>query len=126
MVFDKISSFTARSLLAISLKRKQVLTVNLPNHANIQVVNTLLPTPTAPRINGVSANANGTGVWDTRVRLRWDGARENALKRPIGGGGRGGGRAVAPGGGGVGGAVATEILKQVCDYLEPRERRWAG
>ncbi|CAM9695621.1 unnamed protein product [Scytosiphon promiscuus] len=59
------------------------------------VVNTLLPTPCAPRINAASgkttAAAGATiGVCDTRVRLRWDavvGGGGGAASIPVGGGG---------------------------------------
>lgn len=81
------------------------------------MINTLLPTPSAPRINTASGKATTTtGVWDTRVRLRWDAA--------AGGGGAaagsgGAGNLTAGGGGGAGRAgtatdrAATKILMQV-------------
>eukprot|EP00752_Nemacystus_decipiens_P016176 g14468.t2 len=81
------------------------------------VVNTLLPTPSAPRINSASGKAATTitGVWDTRVRLRWDavtGAGGSAAA-PVGasglisGGGGGGGRT-----GPATDRAATRILMQ--------------
>lgn len=80
-----------------------------------QVVNTLLATPHPPRVTGGSGKTVG-GVWDTRVRLRWDASEGGTAM--VGGGGAGGGGGSAPvagGGGRVGGAdkAATQILQQV-------------
>ncbi|CAN0215034.1 unnamed protein product, partial [Ectocarpus sp. 12 AP-2014] len=79
------------------------------------VVNTLLPTPWAPRINVASGKppVTNTGVWDTRVRVRWD-AAASTTSTSIGGGGMiAGGKGGAAGGGGTAtDRAATKILMQ--------------
>lgn len=87
-------------------------------HIFLQVVNTLLSTPGAPRINTTSGKSatTTTGVWDTRVRLRWDAsaggcgaaAPLTGVGGLIAGGGGGGGR-----GGTATNRAATNILMQV-------------
>lgn len=84
-----------------------------------QVVNTLLVTPNPPRATGGSGKT-ACGVWDTRVRLRWDAPGGGGTGGSGGGvGGGGGPPAVAGGGGGNGVGVgagdkaATQILQQV-------------
>lgn len=103
----------------------------------LQVVNTLLPTPSAPRINvpcGKSTAAGTvtatTGVWDTRVRLRWDTAAGGGGAAPasIGVGGlitRGGGGG-AGGGGTANDKAAAKILMQVGLPVLEYERRGGG
>lgn len=85
------------------------------------MVNTLLATPAAPRVNGAADKTAGAGVWDTRVRLRWDAPGGDTAATLIGRGGKG---SVVPAGGGGVGAVtdkaAAKILEQVGREHEQR------
>lgn len=96
---------------------------------NLQVVNTLLPTPGAPRINVASGKPTvaNTGVWDTRVRVRWD-AAAGTTSTSIGGDGMvaGGGSGAAGGGGTATDRAATKILMQVRTARSRVNGGWGG
>lgn len=79
----------------------------------LKVVNTLLVTPAMPRLHGGSSKTN-PGVWDTRVRLRWDAPTERTQGTACPG--LEGALAVGAGGGTTSAAdrMATKILRQVC------------